>query len=103
MLFYFLISIVFIAELIITIAIVIGLIKFDKQLIGYNAFLDETKPLLKDILETARKLSEEYLKLVPKIVEKINIFLLNILKDQIKTAVGALTFWLVKKEVEKHV
>lgn len=103
MLFYFLISIVFIAELIITLAIVSGLKKFDKQLVKYNIFIDDIKPLIKDIAETIRKLSERYLELAPKLVEKIKIFALNILKDQIKSLVGALTFWLVKKEVERHV
>ena len=102
MLFYFLISIVFIAEIIITFAIIFHIVKLDKKLIEYNEFVDEVKPLVKDIMETSRKLSEEFSKLAPKITEKIKIFVLNMIKDQIKGLVGTLIFWLVKIEVEKH-
>lgn len=103
MLFYFLTTIVFIAELIIAFAIVLNLLKFDKTLMKYNFFLDETKPLIKDMVQTTRKLSEECLKLAPKFVEKIKLFALNMLKKQLTSLVGGITFWLVKKEVEKHV
>ena len=103
MLFYFLISIVFVAEIIIALAIILGLFKFDKKLVEYNNFVDEIKPLVKDIMETTRKLSEEFSKLAPKIADKIKSFALNFVKDQLKSLVGALTFWLVKVEVEKHV
>lgn len=103
MLFYFLTIIVFIAEIIIALAIVFHLIKFDKVLNKYNVFLVETKPLIKDMAQTVRKISERYLEMMPKIVDKLKLFVTNIIKDQLKGLVGALTFWLVKKEVEKHI
>ena len=103
MLFYFLISIVFIAELIITFAIILHLIKLDKVINKYNLFIEDARPLIKEMLQTTRQISEEYLKLTPKIVVKIKLFALNFVKDQLKSLVGALVFWLVKTEVEKHV
>ena len=103
MLFYFLISIVFIAELIITFAIIFNIAKIDKMLVEYNKFVDEVKPLVKDIMETMRKLSEEFSKLAPKLVDMIKNAAFDIVRGQLKSLIGALTFWLVKKEVEKHV
>ena len=52
---------------------------------------------------TTRQLSEEFLKLTPKVTDKIKLFVLNFAKDQLKNLVGTLIFWLVKTEVEKHV
>ena len=103
MLFYFLTIIVFIAEIIIATAIVFYLIKFDKVINKYNVFIVETKPLIKDMAQTIRELSERYLEMMPKIVDKLKLLVANIIKDQLKGFVGTLTFWLVKKEVEKHV
>ena len=102
MLFYFLISIVFIAEIIIAFTIIMHIIKLDKKLIEYNKFIDEVKPLIKDIMETTRKLSEEFSKLAPKFVDMIKNVAVDFVRGQLKSLLGALTFWLVKKEVEKH-
>ena len=103
MIFYFLISIVFIAELIITFTIVLHLIKLDKEVNKYNALITDVTPLIKDMLQTTRQLSEEFLKLTPKVADKIKLFALNFAKDQLKNLIGTLIFWLVKTEVEKHV
>ena len=103
MLFYFLISIVFIAELIITFTIVLHFMKLDKMINKYNTLVTDVKPLIKDMFVTTRQLSEEFLKLTPKVTDKIKLFVLNFAKDQLKNLVGTLIFWLVKTEVEKHV
>ena len=103
MLFYFLISIVFIAEIIITFAIVLHLIKLDNIFIEFNNFAQETKPDIKDIMQEAKKLSEQLVKLAPAFTEKIKSIITNTIMSQLKSVLGGLTFWLVKKEVEKHV
>ena len=103
MLFYFLISIVFIAELIIAFTIIIGLLNFDKSINLYNSFIEQAKPDIKDIMLSCRKLSEQLIKLAPIAVNKIKAFITNLILGQLKSALGALTFWMVKKEVEKHV
>ena len=79
------------------------MIKLDKVINRYNVFIEEAKPLIKEMLQTTRQLSEEFLKLTPKIVEKIKLFAMNFAKDQLKNLVGTMIFWLVKTEVEKHV
>ena len=103
MIFFFLISIVFIAEIIITIFLLTTLYKLDKSLNEYNSLLSNLKPSIKEILNTYEDLSKELLKLAPIVINKAK----NIVKDfalgQLKSIIGALTFWLVKKEVEKHV
>ena len=103
MLFYFLISIVFIAELIIAISLIICLFKLSIKFSEYNSFLDQAKPSIKELMITIRKISEQFTKLAPMIANKIKSIISNIIMGQIKSAIGALTFWLVKKEVEKHV
>lgn len=103
MLFYFLISIVFIAEIVITVAIILHLLKLDKSLIKYNSFIKELKPDIKDIMQTAKKISEQLVELAPIIVNSIKSTITNIIMSQIKNILAGLTFWIVKKEVEKHV
>jgi len=102
MIFYFLISIVFIAELIITFALILNLIKLDKAFIKYNDLVDSVKPSIKELLITVRKISEQLVEFAPMIVENIKSALTNIFMGQVKNALGALIFWLVKKEVEKQ-
>jgi len=103
MLFYFLISIVFISELIIFLAVILYLKKLDKKVIEFDSFLTDIKPAVKEMFETVKKISEEILRVSPIIVEKIKSSVVDIVMGQLKSLAGALTFWLVKKEVEKHV
>ena len=102
MIFYFLISIVFIAELIIAFALILNLMKLDKTFIKYNELIDCAKSSIKELLITIRKISEQLVEFAPMIVENIKLALTNIIIGQVKNALGALTFWLVKKEVEKQ-
>ena len=103
MLFYFLISIVFMAELIIAISLIICLFKLSAKFSEYNSFLDQAKPSIKELMITVRKISEQLTELAPMFVKQIKSIISNIIMGQIKSTLGALTFWLVKKEVEKHV
>ena len=103
MIFYFLISVVFIAEVIIAIALLIGLVKADKILLKYNEIVDETRPSVKSVMILVRKISKQFVELAPILTEQIKKFLVDSLMSQLKSMLGAVTFWLVKKEVEKHV
>ena len=103
MIFYFLISIVFIAEIVLTVFLLAILYNLDKKILEYNSLLKDIKPSVKDILSTYGDLSKEFLKLAPILVDKIKVFAKDFFVGQFKSAIGALTFWLVKKEVEKHV
>ncbi len=102
MIFYFLITIVFIAELIITFALILNLIKLDKVFIKYNELVESVKPSMKELLITVRKISEQLVEFAPIVAEKAKSILTNLIMGHVKNALGALTFWLVKKEVEKH-
>ena len=103
MIFYFLISIVFIAEVIIALALIIGLVKADKILLKYNEIVDETRPSVKSVMILVRKISKQLVELAPILTEQIKKILVASLMSQLKSMLGAVTFWLVKKEVEKHV
>ena len=103
MIFYFLVSIVFIAEIVLTIFLLGILHKLDKNIIKYNALLNDLNPSIKDILNTYQDLSHELLKLAPIVTSKVKNIVKDIVVGQLKSIVGAFTFWLVKKEVEKHV
>jgi len=103
MLFNFFIFLVFIAEIIITITIISFLLKLDKSLIEYNNFVEEIKPNVKDIMQTIRKISVQFVELATISVKNIKLTVKNILISQLKNVLGGLTFYLVKKEVEKHV
>ena len=103
MIFKILISIVFIAELIIASSLLIFLIKFDKKINEYNDFIDDVKPSIKGLMILIRKISKQLIEFAPIIVNNLKSFILNLFIGQIKSALGALTFWLVKKEVERHI
>lgn len=103
MIFYFLISIVFIAEIIIAITLLLNLFKADKLLIDFNEFLTEAKPELKELLKTVRQISEKIAEASPLIVKKAKSIIYNMIMGHIKSVIGGLTFWLVKTKVEKHI
>ena len=103
MLFYFLISIVFIAEVIISLALIIVLVKADKIILKYNEITDEIRPSVKSVMILVRKISKQLAELAPMLSEQIKKILVDFLISQFKSMLGAVTFWLVKKEVEKHV
>ncbi len=103
MLFYFLISIVFIAEVIISLALIIVLVKADKIILKYNEITEEIRPSVKSVMILVRKISKQLVELAPMLSEQIKKILVDFLISQFKSMLGAVTFWLVKKEVEKHV
>lgn len=102
MVFYILISIVFIAELIITYAILSSLYKVNKSLVEYNSLISELKPKIGELFKIGTKISEQMIELAPIVVENIRSMVMNMIIGQLKSALAGLTFWLVKTEVEKH-
>jgi hypothetical protein len=103
MLFYFLITVVFLAEVIIAAAILINLTKLDKAVCEWNSFVTDIKPQVSEILETFKKLSEQAMVLAPLLVNKLKDIVTKLVLDQLKGVLAGLTFWAVKKEVEKRV
>ena len=71
MIYTFLISIVFIAEIVIAIAVINFLIRIDKKIIAIDNNLLEMRPKISDISELTRKISEQIQILAKDYVEKI--------------------------------
>lgn len=71
MIYTFLISVVFIAEIIIAITVFQVLIKFDKAVIDLNETVVLAKPGISDISELVRKISEQYKELTEQFAKKV--------------------------------
>ena len=71
MLYTFLISVVFIAEIIITITLIQTLIKLDKKVLELNETIIEAKPSIKDISELVRKISEQSIEFSENFKQKL--------------------------------
>ena len=88
MIFTFLISIVFIAELIITFAILNVLFKLDKMLLETNETVIKAKPEIKDIANLAKLISSQ-------LIEFAENFRDNVKKEEEKFAVNILNKILI--------
>ena len=98
MVFYFLITIVFIAELIIAGTILINLFKWSKIFKATNEFLTEANPKIKDIMEIGEKISEQMVEFSPIIVEKFKIFSLKFLLDNLKGFMAGILLLSLKRK-----
>ena len=74
MVFKILISIVFIAELIIAFSIIFQLVKFDRAINKTIIYLEKTNPKINELLDLFHKISGQILELIP-------IWLANVLKN----------------------
>lgn len=98
MLFTFLITIVFIAELIIAFSIIINLVKFDKFINGLNETVQSLKPLFQDIFVLVRKISLQFVELSRRFVCGIEVGRDEIIIKQIaKFILGILFFNRLRK------
>ena len=102
MVYTILISIVFIAELIITITIIQNLLRLDKAILEFNNTITEIQPGIKDVSELARKISEQWQILAEDFVEKTkrnseDIMLKYLSKIFMSILIVNLNFKIVKK------
>lgn len=98
MLFTFLITIVFIAEIIVAIAIINCLLKLDRKINDFNSLLEEAKPSIKDISILARKISLQVVELTKKYVQSFEQSRDEIILRQIaKFILGTLFFNKLRK------
>ena len=100
MVFYILIAIVFIAELVISGTIISHLIKWGKLFREWNEFLDEEKSNIRSITETARKISEQLMELAPMCVENIKRIFAEIAIKNIKNMLVGILIWTVKRQIK---
>jgi uncharacterized protein YoxC len=102
MVYTILISIVFIAEIIIAITLIQVLLRFDKAVLELDETITATKPGIKDICELSRKISEQWEILANDFVEKTKkdseeFLLKQLSKGLMGLLVLNLNFKLVKK------
>lgn len=102
MIYTFLISVVFIAELIIAITILQNLHKLDKKVLELDDTITSIKPSVKDISELARKISEQWQIIAQDFVNKTkqeaeNMFLKQLSKALMGLLVLKLNFKFIKK------
>ena len=71
MIFKIFLTIVFIAEIIITIAVLTMLIKFDKKVLSVNDFIVESNPNINDICSLVHKISAQLKDLSIDFVDKL--------------------------------
>lgn len=102
MVFYILISIVFIAELIITCSIISYLLKWDKIIVETNNFVNEAQPKIKDICETGRKISEQLTELAPFFVENVKNFFIKLAIDNFKSMMTGFGIWAIRQYLKRH-
>ena len=99
MVFVILISIVFIAELIIAFTVVSNLVKLDKCINESILFLEEAKPKLKELLEIVKKISEQLLELIPVWVENLKKERDKIILEQTRSLISTILFWSINIKV----
>ena len=99
MVFVILISIVFIAELIIAFSIIINLVKLDKNINEATVFIDNFNPKLKEVLELMSKISAQVAELVPIWVENLKKERDKIILNQTKSLISGILFWSINIKV----
>ncbi len=98
MIFTILISIVFIAELIIAVTILLALKRWSKRLRNLNLTLYYIKPSIREICELSRKISAQLVEFSEDFVDKIKRTQEEILLRQISRIIlGAFLFRRLKK------
>ena len=101
MLFYILISIVFIAELVIAISLILHFIKLSKMFRMYNSILEEAKPQIKSITETGRKISEQLTELTPIFVDNIKNAVIKLVISNLKSALTGFLLLTIRQRLKK--
>lgn len=99
MVFVILISIVFIAELIIAFSIIINLVKLDKNINEATVFIDDFNPRLKEVLELMSKISVQVAELIPIWVENLKKERDKIILNQTKSLISGILFWSINIKV----
>ncbi len=99
MVFVILISIVFVAELIIAFSVITNLIKFDKRIKRAAQFLEEAEPRLKELLVVVQKISAQILELIPVWLATLRQERDKIILNQAKSLISTILFWSINIKV----
>ncbi len=99
MVFVILISIVFIAELIIALSIISNLYKLDKRINEAANFLEEAAPKIQDLLNITQKITEQVLELIPVWIENLKQQRDKIILNQTRSLISGILFWSINIKV----
>ena len=98
MLYTFLITIVFIAELIIMSALMVWLLMFDKEIIRIDKYFTKIKPDIADISELGRKISEQWTELAEDFVEKLKVREEDMMARQLSKVLIGILLWKINSK-----
>lgn len=101
MVFTILITIVFIAELIIAFAVVWNLFKFDKTLEKLNSTVEENKAKIKDIAVLCREISAQIVELAPVWVDTVKDYAKKLAAKQAESILSTILFWTINIKLVK--
>lgn len=101
MIFTFLMSIVFIAEIIIAFTIIFNLIKFDKFLTDTNILLEKAKPEIRSICELYTGISAQIVEFSQIGVDKFKAAKERFILKQLESLMSAILFWSINIKILK--
>ncbi len=102
MLYYILISIVFLAELIIAGTIVNHLMRLGELFRKYSSCIEDSRENIKSLVESCTKISEQLLELAPIFVKKIQRKIIELVLNNIKATLIGTLFWAVKQSIKRN-
>mgnify|MGYP004650486609 CR=1 FL=1 len=102
MIFTFLITIVFIAEIIIAISVILNLLRLDKAVLNLSETIDVINPEVKEICTLGRKISFQLKELSQRFTEKVKDEREKFLTDKlVSVLLGALVWKMNIKAIKK--
>lgn len=102
MIFTFLITIVFIAEIIIAISVILNLLRLDKAVLNLNETIEVINPEVKEICTLGRKISSQLKELSQRFTEKVKDEREKFLTDKlVSVLLGALVWKMNIKAIKK--
>ena len=93
MIFKFLISIVFIAEIVLTVSIIRAMIKLDNIILSCDGLVTNSKSGIKDVSVLCKKISEQIIELSEQFVQEIRKKEEDILLGNLNKLILALIIW----------
>ncbi len=102
MIFTFLITIVFIAEIIIAISVILNLLRLDKAVLNLSETIEVINPEVKEICTLGRKISSQLKELSQRFTEKVKDEREKFLTDKlVSVLLGALVWKMNIKAIKK--
>lgn len=101
MIFTFLISIVFIAELIIAISIILNVVRLDKALLSFNQTLNLAKPSINEVCILMRRISSQLKELSFRYVQKVKQEREELLAKNLLKLLSGILLWKLNIRIIK--